>query len=554
MGLAIPVGQLADRVGRVPVLLAGFALLFIVYGALLMSSLGYGLLVLCLLGLGGYFAATEGVLTAIAGAAPAGEPAGERDRHADHRGQHRQPALLARLRRPLARARTAQRGARLRRRARSGDSSSRRRCCYARSGPPCMGSRNGKILVALVVLCVVGGGAYVAVAALGPSQTTTDARPQAGAVLAQADLMVRAVDPKQPTSNGRVFEVDDGKVKPRPGDLACERVYYAAGHGICMGVAPSGVDYTATVFDSKMQALNTIPLSGLPSRARVSEDGRYGAMTVFVTGDSYLESSTAFSTRTYVVDMASGKAVDQLEQFGVTQGRQALRRGRLQLLGDHLRPTDSNRFYATLGTGDHHYLVEGNIARARDEGPARRGRVPLALARRQADRLQEPDRPQQPLAPAGARRGHAEGPPGGREPTRSTTRPSGSTTTPWPTPTAPTSTPCRPTAAANRALLVRDASSPVRLAEPGSQPTRGARAAGGRGPRSPGGGRRPAAGGGAAAPRRGRSASSPARAVDLERLPGATGRVSSPWRWASSTGDAAAFAGRGARPGGQLDA
>lgn len=68
MGLAIPVGQLADRVGRVPVLLAGYALLFIVYGALLMSSLGYGLLVLCLLGLGGYFAATEGVLAAIAGA------------------------------------------------------------------------------------------------------------------------------------------------------------------------------------------------------------------------------------------------------------------------------------------------------------------------------------------------------------------------------------------------------------------------------------------------------------------------------------------------------
>jgi MFS family permease len=68
MGLAIPVGQLADRVGRVPVLLAGYGLLFIVYGALLMSSLGYGLLVLCLLGLGGYFAATEGVLAAIAGA------------------------------------------------------------------------------------------------------------------------------------------------------------------------------------------------------------------------------------------------------------------------------------------------------------------------------------------------------------------------------------------------------------------------------------------------------------------------------------------------------
>lgn len=68
MGLAIPVGQLADRVGRVPVLLCGYALLFVVYGALLMSSLGYGLLILCLLGLGGYFAATEGVFAALAGA------------------------------------------------------------------------------------------------------------------------------------------------------------------------------------------------------------------------------------------------------------------------------------------------------------------------------------------------------------------------------------------------------------------------------------------------------------------------------------------------------
>lgn len=68
MGLAIPVGQLADRVGRVPILLAGYALLFVVYGALLMSSLGYGLLIVCLIGLGGYFAATEGVLAALAGA------------------------------------------------------------------------------------------------------------------------------------------------------------------------------------------------------------------------------------------------------------------------------------------------------------------------------------------------------------------------------------------------------------------------------------------------------------------------------------------------------
>jgi MFS family permease len=68
MSLAIPFGQLADRVGRVPVLIAGHALLFVVYAVLLMNSLGYGVMILCLVALGGYFAATEGVITALAGA------------------------------------------------------------------------------------------------------------------------------------------------------------------------------------------------------------------------------------------------------------------------------------------------------------------------------------------------------------------------------------------------------------------------------------------------------------------------------------------------------
>ncbi len=68
MGLAIPFGRLADKVGRVPVLLAGQALLFVVYAALMFDTLSYPVLILCLVALGGYFAATEGVLTAIAGA------------------------------------------------------------------------------------------------------------------------------------------------------------------------------------------------------------------------------------------------------------------------------------------------------------------------------------------------------------------------------------------------------------------------------------------------------------------------------------------------------
>jgi hypothetical protein len=225
-----------------------------------------------------------------------------------------------------------------------------------------MDSRSRKILVALVALFVVAGGAYVAVAALGPDETTTDARPQASEVLAHTNLMVRAVDPDNTRLNGRVYEVDDGKVRRRSADLACERVYYAAGHGICMGVAASGVDYEATVFDSRLRPRHSIALTGFPSRARVSGDGRFGAMTVFVSGDSYLESPTAFSTRTTILDMESGRQIAQLEQFDVTRDGQPFDAVDFNFWGVTFA-ADPNRFYATLGTGDDHYLVEGDLRR-----------------------------------------------------------------------------------------------------------------------------------------------------------------------------------------------
>ncbi len=225
-----------------------------------------------------------------------------------------------------------------------------------------MDSRSRKILAVLVVLCVVGGGAYVAIAALGPSQTTTNARPEAGAVLARTDLMVRAVDPSNPRLNGRVYEIDDGKVRQGSADLACERVYYAAGHGICMGVAASGVDYEATLFGSDLKPIKKIALTGLPSRARVSADGRYGAMTVFVTGDSYLSSPTAFSTRTTILDMNDGSQIGQLEQFDVSKDGSPFDAADFNFWGVTFDPRNSDRFYATLGTGGIHYLVEGSVS------------------------------------------------------------------------------------------------------------------------------------------------------------------------------------------------
>jgi MFS family permease len=68
MLLALPIGALADRIGRGRVLLAGYAMLAAVYAVLLMPGTGWPLLVAALGTLGAYYAATDGVLMALASA------------------------------------------------------------------------------------------------------------------------------------------------------------------------------------------------------------------------------------------------------------------------------------------------------------------------------------------------------------------------------------------------------------------------------------------------------------------------------------------------------
>jgi MFS family permease len=66
MLLAVPVGRVADRVGRRRVFLVGYALLLVVYGALLVPSVGPAGTIIVLIALGAYYAATDGVLMALA--------------------------------------------------------------------------------------------------------------------------------------------------------------------------------------------------------------------------------------------------------------------------------------------------------------------------------------------------------------------------------------------------------------------------------------------------------------------------------------------------------
>jgi hypothetical protein len=112
------------------------------------------------------------------------------------------------------------------------------------------------------------------------------------------------------------------------------------------------------LFDRAFQTVAAWKLDGSPSRARVSPDGRVGAITVFVTGHAY--GTSPFSTKTTLVDMATGDALGELEQFSVWRGGARFRAADFNFWGVTFGH-DSNVFYATLATGGSTYLVKGEL-------------------------------------------------------------------------------------------------------------------------------------------------------------------------------------------------
>jgi len=109
--------------------------------------------------------------------------------------------------------------------------------------------------------------------------------------------------------------------------FTCDRVATAQKVGVCLATNRGVVTtYKAEIFDQTFKVLHTFFLPGLPSRVRLSPDGHWAAITVFVKGDNY--ASEAFATRTTFVDTATAKHVGGLEQFHVTDGNAKVATGR----------------------------------------------------------------------------------------------------------------------------------------------------------------------------------------------------------------------------------
>ena len=148
--------------------------------------------------------------------------------------------------------------------------------------------------------------------------------------------------------------------------LACDRIHYAAGNGICLIYDTSSpaedllapIQAWATLFGPDFKPRYQLPIEGIPSRARVSPDGNYAAYTVFVNGHSYADAN--MSTATVLLDTARGASLGNLEEFDVWKDGQRYRAPDFNFWGVTFAQ-DSNRFYATLRSYDTTFLVQGDV-------------------------------------------------------------------------------------------------------------------------------------------------------------------------------------------------
>jgi hypothetical protein len=223
------------------------------------------------------------------------------------------------------------------------------------------------IFVAVCVVCIAAG--IVTIARSTPPGSaemvvagSTGGPPPAASVEAVADrphLLYRSTRLGPDFGKLSLVALDDPGGPVATTDLSCERVDFQVDRGVCLAVKRGAVTtYATVVFDEQFRVVHETALAGLPSRVRVSPDGRLGATTSFVSGDSYAPGT--FSTRTELLDLRTGESFGALEQFRAFRDGDAFESVDFNYWGITFA-RDGRTFYATLGTGGHTYLVEGDV-------------------------------------------------------------------------------------------------------------------------------------------------------------------------------------------------
>lgn len=228
-----------------------------------------------------------------------------------------------------------------------------------------MSTRTRWILIAVLSAIALGATAVIGVAAWQAYQARQSAASAVETTTATAVTGAQRIVFRN-TASGEGYGHVASVPLETPGatravsDVVCDRVDATADELSCLrivrGITPT---YTATLYTADADEIGTWPLTGIPSRTRISADGALVATTSFVTGHSY--ATIGFSTET-VIHTRDGADFGNLENWA------------LIVEGGASTPVDRNywgvtfagddTFYATVsmtlqGTT---YLVRGSIS------------------------------------------------------------------------------------------------------------------------------------------------------------------------------------------------
>jgi WD40-like Beta Propeller Repeat len=228
--------------------------------------------------------------------------------------------------------------------------------------------RRGRWFAAIAVACVVGTGAAIAVAVVGAHSDRVEAeqavaagRPSVERILASGDPFVVYRDLHESSTNGQLTIAPIAGSRPGTGVPAgpfCSRAAFAAGRGICLDVL--GTSMKAMLMDDRLRVVRELKLTGVPSRAQISPDGRWGGVTAFVAGHAYAEPGS-FSTVATIIDLDRREVVGDLENdFTVRVDGEVLDDRDRNYWGLTFAD-DGDTFYATAASGDRTWLIKGSI-------------------------------------------------------------------------------------------------------------------------------------------------------------------------------------------------
>ena len=142
--------------------------------------------------------------------------------------------------------------------------------------------------------------------------------------------------------------------------LRCSRVAYAGGRGLCLIEEATGdmVTHVAEIFDRSFERQGRLVLAGVPTRVRVSPDGRFGAVTTYAEEES--PAGERLAIESVVIDLKSATVLADLRDFRLETDDADAFVGPFDFASVSF-DRDSDRFFATLSTATNRSVVVGSV-------------------------------------------------------------------------------------------------------------------------------------------------------------------------------------------------